>query len=245
MRCEHISDSSYLGRIATFACPRAVAKLIRKKREREGGVQLDKPVTIVLIDDRKHDAWGNCQVCFPCPRALLPVTYPAFRPRVPFERPADSCRCGAAGGHGVRGAGRGSRQCQLLGMPVQPSLHACSRTPAAKSSLVKRMQANDERFLCHIPAYNAVSEPMSKELVTAMERILPVETLRKFYCAFRDADPTHALIQCVDIMSDDQVPFCCELDCAAASGKLTWLLLASWHPSGSRASSLVEGIACP
>lgn len=102
-----------------------VAKLIRKKREREGGVQLDKPVTIVLIDDRKHDAWGNCQ-------------------------------------------------------------------------------ANDERFLCHIPAYNAVSEPMSKELVTAMERILPVETLRKFYCAFRDADPTHALIQCVDIMSDDQ-----------------------------------------
>lgn len=101
-----------------------VAKLIRKKREREG-MQLDKPVTIVLIDDRKHDAWGNCQ-------------------------------------------------------------------------------ANDERFLCHIPAYNAVSEPMSQELVTAMERILPAETLRKFYCAFRDADPTHALIQCVDIMSDDQ-----------------------------------------
>ena len=67
------------------------------------------------------------------------------------------------------------------------------------------MQANDERFLCHIPAYNAVSELMSQELVTAMERILPAETLRKFYCAFRDADPTHALIQCVDIMSDDQV----------------------------------------
>jgi hypothetical protein len=46
---------------------------------------------------------------------------------------------------------------------------------------------------------------MSQELVTAMEKILPAETLRKFYCAFRDADPTHALIQCVDIMSDDQV----------------------------------------
>ena len=46
---------------------------------------------------------------------------------------------------------------------------------------------------------------MSQELVTAMEKILPVETLRKFYCAFREADPTHALIQCVDIMSDDQV----------------------------------------
>ena len=38
-----------------------------------------------------------------------------------------------------------------------------------------------------------------------MEKILPAETLKKFYLAFRDADPTHALIQCVDIMSDDQV----------------------------------------
>ena len=41
-----------------------------------------------------------------------------------------------------------------------------------------------------------------------MEKILPAETLKKFYCAFRDADPTHALIQCVDIMSDDQVQLC-------------------------------------
>jgi len=101
-----------------------VSKLLKKRREREG-LTLDKPVTIVLIDDRKCDAWGNCQ-------------------------------------------------------------------------------ANDERFLCHIPAYNAVSEEMSKDLVRAMEKILPAETLRKFYCAFRDADATHALIQCVDIMSDDQ-----------------------------------------
>jgi hypothetical protein len=101
-----------------------VAKLIRRKREKQG-VPLNTPVTIVLIDDRKCDAWGNCQ-------------------------------------------------------------------------------ANDERFLCHIPAYNAVSEPEAVQLVTAMEHILPCETLRKFYCAFRDADPTHALIQCVDIMSDDQ-----------------------------------------
>jgi len=103
-----------------------VAKLIKDKREASGDVaQQAKPVTIVLIDDRKCDAWGNCQ-------------------------------------------------------------------------------ANDERFLCHIPAYNAVSTAMGKELVSAMEKILPAETLKKFYCAFRDADPTHALIQCVDIMSDDQ-----------------------------------------
>jgi len=101
-----------------------VSKLLKKRRERDG-LQLDKPVTIVLIDDRKCDAWGNCQ-------------------------------------------------------------------------------ANDERFLCHIPAYNAVSEERGKDLVQVMETILPAETLRKFYCAFRDADPTHALIQCVDIMSDDQ-----------------------------------------
>ena len=46
---------------------------------------------------------------------------------------------------------------------------------------------------------------MGKELVTNMSKILPTETLKKFYLAFRDADPTHALIQCVDIMSDDQV----------------------------------------
>jgi hypothetical protein len=45
---------------------------------------------------------------------------------------------------------------------------------------------------------------MGKELVTNMSKILPTETLKKFYLAFRDADPTHALIQCVDIMSDDQ-----------------------------------------
>lgn len=102
-----------------------VAKLIKEKREQSGDVAQQKPVTIVLIDDRKCDAWGNCQ-------------------------------------------------------------------------------ANDERFLCHIPAYNAVSAAMGKELVSAMEKILPAETLKKFYLAFRDADPTHALIQCVDIMSDDQ-----------------------------------------
>ena len=77
-------------------CACAVAKLIRKKREREGGVPLDKPVTIVLIDDRKHDAWGNCQVsalthsgrhiCTPSPRACRLFNL-KFRPvwAVPFE----------------------------------------------------------------------------------------------------------------------------------------------------------------
>ena len=69
-------------------CPRAVAKLIRKKREREG-MQLDKPVTIVLIDDRKHDAWGNCQVCICLPAHRAAGCALAFRPRVPCERRAD------------------------------------------------------------------------------------------------------------------------------------------------------------
>ena len=41
-------------------------------------------------------------------------------------------------------------------------------------------------------------------MLTHADAWQPCETLRKFYCAFRDADPTHALIQCVDIMSDDQ-----------------------------------------
>jgi hypothetical protein len=41
----------------------SVAKLIKKKREQVGDVAPQKPVTIVLIDDRKCDAWGNCQVC--------------------------------------------------------------------------------------------------------------------------------------------------------------------------------------
>ena len=33
-------------------------------------------------------------------------------------------------------------------------------------------QANDERFLCHIPAYKAVSEEDAIKLVSAMEKIL-------------------------------------------------------------------------
>ena len=117
-----------------------VAKLIKKKRERDGA-PLDTPVSICLIDDRKCDAWGNCQ-------------------------------------------------------------------------------ANDERFLCHIPAYTAVSEAMAADLVSAMESILPAETLSKFYCAFRDADATHALIQCVDIMSDDQSMLLKKTEQTAAKGKV-------------------------
>ena len=38
-----------------------------------------------------------------------------------------------------------------------------------------RVQANDERFLCHIPAYNAVSEERGKDLIQVMETILPAE----------------------------------------------------------------------
>jgi len=98
-----------------------VAKLIREKL----GPEDPPPVTIALIDDRKCDAWGNCQ-------------------------------------------------------------------------------CNDQRLLCHIPAYHAGSAEQGKELVELMEKILPTKTLLKFYEAFKDADPTHALIQCVDIMSDDQ-----------------------------------------
>ncbi len=33
------------------------------------------------------------------------------------------------------------------------------------------------------------------ELIAAMESILPVKTLLKFYKAFRAADPAHALVQ--------------------------------------------------
>ena len=40
-----------------------VVKLIKKRRERDGAA-LDTPVTVCLIDDRKCDAWGNCQVRF-------------------------------------------------------------------------------------------------------------------------------------------------------------------------------------
>jgi len=67
-----------------------------------------------------------------------------------------------------------------------------------------KCQVNDERMLCHVPAHNAVSEDQAAELKAAMESILPVDTLLRFYQAFRAADPAHALIQCVDIMSDDQ-----------------------------------------
>ena len=95
-------------------------------------------------------------------------------------------------------------------------------------------QANDERFLCHIPAYNAVSEQMGTELVAAMEKILPCETLKKFYLAFRDADPTHALIQCVDIMSDDQVHGTVNLSAstnASTNNTTTIVVLLYYHSS--------------
>jgi len=65
-------------------------------------------------------------------------------------------------------------------------------------------QANEPRCLCLVPAYNAVNEERGAELKATMESILPVDTLRKFYKAFKTADPSHALVQCVEIMSDDQ-----------------------------------------
>ena len=45
---------------------------------------------------------------------------------------------------------------------------------------------------------------MHTTLTTTWSTCQPCKKLRKFYYAFRDADPTHALVQCVDIMSDDQ-----------------------------------------
>lgn len=65
-------------------------------------------------------------------------------------------------------------------------------------------QANDPRILCHIPAYNAIAADKKAALIEGMEKILPVSTLLKFYNAFKQADQNHALVQCVDIMSDDQ-----------------------------------------
>ena len=50
----------------------------------------------------------------------------------------------------------------------------------------------------------ALPDHMAHDLIDTMESILPVKTLLKFYKAFCDADPHHALVQCVDIMSDDQ-----------------------------------------
>jgi hypothetical protein len=101
-----------------------VAKLIQNQRQKKGEA-MSKPVTIVLLDDRKQDAYGNCQ-------------------------------------------------------------------------------ANDQRILCHVAPYNAITPEQGVELIAAMESILPVKTLLKFYKAFRAADPAHALVQCVEIMSDDQ-----------------------------------------
>ncbi len=36
------------------------ARVQKKRQERQEGAT--RPVTIVLIDDRKQDAYGNCQV---------------------------------------------------------------------------------------------------------------------------------------------------------------------------------------
>ena len=48
-------------------------------------MSLDKPVTIVLIDDRKHDAWGNCQVRAHTCLAVTYVLRPAVRADCRFE----------------------------------------------------------------------------------------------------------------------------------------------------------------
>jgi len=101
-----------------------IVEILQRKR-RAAGQDEARPITIVLIDDRFQDAYGNCQ-------------------------------------------------------------------------------ANDPRVLCHIPAFNAIQESQKELLIEGMERILPTDTLLKFYSAFRDADKNHALVQCVDIMSDDQ-----------------------------------------
>jgi hypothetical protein len=41
----------------------------------------------------------------------------------------------------------------------------------------------------------AITPEQGVELIAAMESILPVKTLLKFYKAFRAADPAHALVQ--------------------------------------------------
>mmetsp|Transcript_48153 Transcript_48153/g.151067 ORF Transcript_48153/g.151067 Transcript_48153/m.151067 type:complete len:619 (+) Transcript_48153:254-2110(+) len=100
-----------------------IAKLISKKNKERG--MPDKPVTIVLLDDKDKDAYGNCQ-------------------------------------------------------------------------------ANDERCLAVLPPYDAVSVKFENDFVDVMEQYIPLRLLRKFFKAFRSADSSHALVQCVEIMSDDQ-----------------------------------------
>jgi len=101
-----------------------IVDILQKKR-REQGEDEGRPITIILLDDRFQDAYGNCQ-------------------------------------------------------------------------------ANDPRILSHIPAFNAICDTQKDELIQGMEAILPTATLLRFYEAFRNSDKNHALVQCVDIMSDDQ-----------------------------------------
>lgn len=58
-------------------------------------------------------------------------------------------------------------------------------------------------MLVKVPAFTAVTEEQGVELKKMMEDILPVDKLLLFYRAFREAEPAHALVQCIDIMSDD------------------------------------------
>jgi len=57
--------------------------------------------------------------------------------------------------------------------------------------------------LAVIPCFNAISEEGASDFIGIMEDILPLEVLGRFYRAFRNADNSHALVQCVEIMSDD------------------------------------------
>ena len=64
------------------------------------------------------------------------------------------------------------------------------------------MQTHD--YVNAVKLFKYVYLLLAHNLTTICSTWQPCKTLRKFYYAFRDADPTHALVQCVDIMSDDQ-----------------------------------------
>jgi len=64
-------------------------------------------------------------------------------------------------------------------------------------------QANERRCLGLVPSFSAFATSKGAAVVAEMERACPAALLSTFYHAFRNCDPSHALVQCVEIMSDE------------------------------------------
>ena len=54
--CLIVLGSSKVGRVLLL-----ISVWLRQNQRQKKGELLSKPVTIVLLDDRKQDAYGNCQ----------------------------------------------------------------------------------------------------------------------------------------------------------------------------------------